>query len=319
MKTWIVLLAVLLAACGAHKEEEEGETHSTATADESSVAMTPATAGRNGITAIALQAAGGDTSASIGSATVVDIGDLVSAVSQRGAAALQREEAEARARVSRAELQRLRMLNADDHNVSDRVVQEAAAAAAADEAAIRSGAMAARAVEESARQRWGAVLVQGMMHGAPWAQRLAARDLVLVEAAFSDATAPPRSIVLAGADGSSVSATYLAASPHVDPRLQKPAHDYLAPAAQLPAGLVTTIRASRPTGGVLVPAAAVVWLGDQSLVFVEEGPGRYVQHPVDAGHAIPGGYLDGSLQPGQRVVVAGAQQLLSEQHKPEAE
>jgi hypothetical protein len=70
---------------------------------------------------------------------------------------------------------------------------------------------------------------------------------------------------------------------------------------------------------VLVPKDAVVWHGPQALVFVEDRPGHYVQHPISAQTPLDGGFIETSLQPGTRVVTAGAQQLLSEQNKPEVE
>ncbi|HKR66451.1 MAG TPA: hypothetical protein VJZ00_22180, partial [Thermoanaerobaculia bacterium] len=116
-----------------------------------------------------------------------------------------------------------------------------------------------------------------------------------------------------------ITARFLAVSPHVDARLQKPVYDYLAPADELPVGLVTTIHAPLASPGVVVPREAVVWNGAQALVFIEDRAGHYAQHSIDARTAIDGGFLETSLQPGTRVVTAGAQQLLSEQHKPEVE
>jgi hypothetical protein len=69
---------------------------------------------------------------------------------------------------------------------------------------------------------------------------------------------------------------------------------------------------------VLVPKDAVVWHGPQALVFVEDRPGHYVQQPISARTPLDGGFLE-TLQPGTCVVTAGAQQLLSEQNKPEVE
>jgi multidrug efflux system membrane fusion protein len=314
MKKLLLVLALAVIACRGAEKDEDDEATATAgvtATTETSVTMKQDVAKQNGITVVELHddAEGGGATA-IGNATVVDVSELVSAASQYAAAAAQHEQAAARVNASRAELQRLRTLNADDHNVSDRAVQDAAATLAGDEAAVRAADVSALAAETSARQRWGATLAGGVLRGAPWARQLAARELVLVEAAFSDPTAgaaaATESIQITNASGRNVTARFLAASPHIDPRLQKPAFDYLAPADALPVGLITTIH-GRAKGGVQVPPSAIVYLGDEALVFVEESPGRYVQHPL------------ASLRAGQRVVTTGAQQLLSEQHKPEAE
>jgi hypothetical protein len=315
MKKLLLVLALAVIACsGAEKDDDDEVTPTTSVTatTETSVTMKQDVAKQNGITLVELQPAAVDANTPIGNATVVDVSDLVNAASQYAAAAAQHEQAAARLNASRAELQRLRALNADDHNVSDRAVQDAAATLAGDEAAVRAADVSALAAETSARQRWGATLAGGILRGAPWARQLASRELVLVEAAFSDpaaeAAAAPQSIAITGTNGRSVTARFLAASPHIDPRLQKPAFDYLAPDDALPVGLITTIHGRSGTqAGVIVPPSAIVYLGDQALVFVEEAPGRYVQHPL------------ASLRAGQRIVTTGAQQLLSDQHKPEAE
>lgn len=314
----VIVLLFLVLACGRESEEAPAEAAKTAS-DESSVTLPRETAQQNGITVVALQPASQQTTVVIGNATVVDVTDLVNAASQYAAALAQRDQAAAHLQASRATLERLRALNADDHNVSDRAVQEAAATAASDGASVRSAEVSALAAEAAARQRWGTVLARGIIGGAPWARQLASREAVLVEAAFTSEAAPPREIEITGAMGRPVIARHLAVSPRVDARLQKPVHDYLAPASELPVGLITSIHAPLPAhGGVLVPKDAVVWHGAQALVFVEDRPGHYVQHPISAQLPLDGGYVE-ILPPGTRVVTTGAQQLLSEQNKPEVE
>lgn len=316
-KTFCFLLSAFCLFCAPKPEESQP---SKTTSDETSVTMPHETAQQNGIIAVALQPASQQSTVIIGNATVVDVTDLVNAASQYAAALAQRDQAAAHLQASRAALERLRALNADNHNVSDRAVQEAAAAAASDEASVRSADVSALAAEAAARQRWGAVLARGIIGSAAWARQLASREAVLVEAAFTNETAPPQQIQITGAMGRPVRARHLAVSPRVDARLQKPVHDYLAPASELPVGLITNIHAPLAShGGVLVPKNAVVWHGPQALVFVEDRPGHYVQHPISAQTPLDGGFLETSLQPGTRVVTAGAQQLLSEQNKPEVE
>lgn len=318
MRKALVLLLIMLA-CGPRSEEAPAE-GSTTTSDESSVTMPHETAQQNGITVVALQPASQQSTVIIGNATVIDVTDLVSTASQYAGALAQRDQAAAHLQASRATFERLRALNADNHNVSDRAVQEASAAAASDEASVRSADVSALAAEAAARQRWGAVLARGIIGGAPWARQLASREAVLVEAAFTNEATPPQQIEITGAMGRMVMARHLAVSPRVDARLQKPVHDYLAPAAELPVGLITSIHAPlTQRGGVLVPKSAVVWHGPQALVFVEDRPGHYVQHPISAQTPLEGGFFEPSLQPGTRIVTAGAQQLLSEQNKPEAD
>lgn len=311
------MFALLLVA-GCQPAADHATETSATTTDESSVTLPAETAKQNGIVTAELKPASQGT-ATIGNASVLDVSDLVNAASQYAAAVAQRDQAMARLQASRPELERLRVLNADDHNVSDRVVQDAAAANAADEAAVRAANVSAMAAEASARQRWGAVLARGVARGAPWARELAAGDKALVEAVFTRELVPPARIRIAGSGGRAAIAQYLAPSPRVDARLLKPAHYYLASAHTLPIGMISTIAAPQVTAGVFVPASAVVWKGNQAVVFVEERPGHYVQQNVAANIPATGGFIETTLHAGQRVVVTGAQQLLSEGQKPEVE
>jgi len=296
-RTSVVLAAIFIAACAKEAAVEADKKEEAATPPPSVVVREVLTASNADV--------------AVGNATVVDVTDLAAVASQRANAMAQRDQAAARLRATRAELDRLRALNADDHNVSDRAVQDAAAAAASDEASVQSANAALLAIDAAARQRWGAVLAV--------APQLASREKVLVDVAFTADMAPPARIHLTGASRRTITASYLGAAPRVDARLQKPIYEYLAPGVDLPIGLDTAARANAGTRGVLVPKSAVVWNGEQAIVFVEDRPGHYVQHDMSTRVAIDGGFIDASLQPGTRVVVTGAQQLLSAAHKPEVD
>jgi hypothetical protein len=100
----------------------------------------------------------------------------------------------------------------------------------------------------------------------------------------------------------------------VNARLLRASHYYLAsPASEFPVGLTIDLHgtASNSTG-VIVPAAAVVWLNGVATVFVEDRPSHYEPHPIAATNHVPEGYVETSLTPGTRVVVQGAQQLAAE-------
>lgn len=69
-------------------------------------------------------------------------------------------------------------------------------------------------------------------------------------------------------------------------------------------------------GGVLVPSEAVVQWDALVWAFVERAPGRFVRVRVPTDLAVPGGWLVRvGFTPGDRVVVTGAGQLLSEEFR----
>lgn len=68
--------------------------------------------------------------------------------------------------------------------------------------------------------------------------------------------------------------------------------------------------------GVLVPSAAVVQWDALAWAYQEREAGRYVRIPVPTDHPVPGGWLvTTQFSPGDRVVVNGAGQLLSEEFR----
>ncbi len=68
--------------------------------------------------------------------------------------------------------------------------------------------------------------------------------------------------------------------------------------------------------GVLIPSAAVVQWDALAWAYHEEETGRYVRVRVPTDHPVPGGWLvTEPFKPGDRVVVSGAGQLLSEEFR----
>ena len=87
----------------------------------------------------------------------------------------------------------------------------------------------------------------------------------------------------------------------------------LRPGAAL-VGLLPDPTASLP--GVEVPNAAVVQWEALAWVYLERAPGKFARVRISTEHAVPGGWrVDQGLAPGDRVVVTGAGQLLSEEFR----
>jgi multidrug efflux system membrane fusion protein len=288
---------LLLAVVACHRADE-------AAAPETKQQQAPI-----GIVTAALLPAKNIPSQLIGYATVLDVSELFAAASQSAMADAQRQQAAAHLQSTRAELERQRVLNADDHNISDRALQETAATAASDAAAVQAADASLRAAQNAARQRWGAVLANGVLADAAWARGLADGDTAVLEVAFIADGAPPATVRV-----QSRTARYLARTPRVNARLLRASHYYLvAPASEFPVGMTIDLHASAANAnGVLVPASAVVWVNGVATVFVEDKPSHYEPHAISAAEHGAEGYIDTSLAPGTRVVVQGAQQLAAE-------
>lgn len=132
---------------------------------------------------------------------------------------------------------------------------------------------------------------------------------------------PPATLTLHTAAGRSVTARLVGAAPEADPVTRLPAFLYRADHAWAEArpGLPVTARLAGTGGsraGVRVPAAAVVQWDGFAWVYLESAPARFVRRRIDTAHPLDGGdVVDAALAVGARVVVRGAQALLSEEFR----
>jgi hypothetical protein len=240
--------------------------------------------------------------------TVVDVQELAALANQLATARAQAEQARAKTAFDRAELSRLRTLNADNKNVSDRAVQEAAATLAADDAAAASANASMQAAMSTALQRFGPMIANALQSHSPLYQNLVAMRQMLVQIALPLGTRPPQTLNVIAADGTSIPAKLLAPAPRVDPRLQGASYFYIAPGGKLAAGMNVNARFAglRATRGVIVPNDSVVSFEGKSWVYIKRDPTHFTRREV-------GGTFATNIPPGSQVVTAGAQQLLSEE------
>jgi hypothetical protein len=277
----------------------------SATAEKSHIAATPIAAAQR-------------SNGSHSFATAVDVKDLVDARNQFSVAAAQKEQARARLAATDAEYARLKTLHDDNRNISDRVLQEAEANQRAERANADVAAATMTSAEGGVRQRWGDAVASAFASKATWVDDLMANRSVLVQVVSP--VQPPRRVQIQTPDGD-VPATFVSASPRTDPRVQGRSWLYLAPAGAIVPGmnLTASIAAANVQNGALAPRDAVVWTGGRAWVYVEKAPGQFARRPIDATVPMGDGFFVTTLQPGQRVVTVGAQELLSEENKPKVE
>ncbi|HJT17277.1 MAG TPA: hypothetical protein VJ853_07810, partial [Thermoanaerobaculia bacterium] len=192
--------------------------------------------------------------------SVVDVQELTSAASQIANARAQYDQAMAKGTFDRTELGRLKTLNADNKNVSDRAVQEAASNVAADDAAIKSAAAALDAAISAAREKFGPLIGNEIASQSGLYQQIVAMRQSLVQIAIPPGTPAPHTIQIAAPDGSTIRADTLGIAPRVDPKLQGASYFYIAPGGKLSSGMNVTAHfaGAQTASGVVVPNDAVV-------------------------------------------------------------
>ena len=258
-----------------------------------------------------------------------------------------RSEADAAAaatQAAREAYERARVLNADNKNIADRVVEEAKARLDAEQARLTSARTTVQNLEKSLRVAGPAAsrlmadvdgtVVEVMARpgesveaGLPLLRisrldKLVARvDLPVGQNLPSGVMSAQ--IVAVGHEQEPVSADRISANPVVDPK--SPGESYLFRLREgrfgLRPGLAVTTYFTRPGArrqGFTIPIAAVVRLSGKTYVFVQSVDG-FVRKEVKVESPVAAGYfVAGRLAGGDRIVVTGAQTLLSEEFKPES-
>jgi hypothetical protein len=316
-----VPLVVVPAGCGRHSDEEGKSTAPPRVATEPGhvvVTLDPQTLARSGIALEALTAVTHAASES-GYGSVLDVSDLAETRGGFSAARARVEKGRAALAASQSQLERLRKLYADGANASQKAVEAATAAARADEAEVQAATGALEAERALARQRWGPVVTGWLERGSPELDALLQeRQRLLGITLPTGASPPPAGTIVAvrAAAGPAVAAQMISLAPRTDPRIQ--GVSVLCIASASPALLPgINVDARVPVGpdasGVVVPASAVVWWQGRAWVYVERKTGAFSRTEVATDVPVSGGWFVRGVAAGTRLVVRGAQLLLSEE------
>jgi hypothetical protein len=241
------------------------------------------------------------------------------------AALAERRALRAAAANSRNEYERLRTLFADDRNVSERAVQAAEAQWKSDEARVQGAEQAADSVRDELRAAWGPAITEWAIDpDAPRFAALSAQRAVIVQVAFpqdlqGSAGRAPLSVMPVASRSAALPARYLSPAPQTDASLPGATYFYLVEGPGLRTGMRVAGQlrlGSRQREGVAVPEAAVVWHGGRAWAYVREEPTTFVRKPVSTTEEVGNAWFNAEgFEPGEEVVVSGAQLLLSEELK----
>lgn len=221
---------------------------------------------------------------------------------------------------SQPEYERLKQLFEDNQNVAAKAVQAAEATWHSDQVNLRAANEALQLNDTLARQTWGQVVATWITDATSALDRVLAQKDFLVQVSFSPARAgvPPKTSVQL-ASGKIQPAEFISAYPSVDPRIQTASFLYLTPATpELVPGMTLTVLlpVGPPVRGVLVPGDAIVWWQGKAWAYLQTGPERFARREVSTDMPTNNGwFVSAGFEPGEKVVVRGAQQLLSEEFR----
>lgn len=303
------------------RQDESREPSAEATSGPKGVTLTEAEQARIGVRVATMKAAAARKRIRV-PALVLSARSLAGARNAYVAAQANLAKARVNLGVAQKEYARLKKLYQDDQNVSQKDFQAAQGALSLDRIAVRTAHRQLALQASLVRQNWGDAVTGWVEKPSPTLDRVLAQNRVLVEVSLADGEPAPAPVniwlVLPG--GKERRARYVSPLPRVDPRVQGVSLLYLAAASP---GLApgATLTAELPVGrrmrGVVVPASAIIWSGGGAWAYVETAPGHFTRRPVATGFPLGGGYFAvRGFSPGEKIVVSGAQILLSAEFSP---
>jgi hypothetical protein len=238
-------------------------------------------------------------------------------------------------------LERARTLNADNKNVSDRAVEEAASRVAAEQARLSASSESARLIESSLASTHasalqlelgrGGEIIEVLVHpgesvesGQPILRAIRFdRLLAHVDVPAGETVTPniaQATIVPLGHEDHPIRGERIAFGASVDPKTEgQPFLFRISDTAlTLRPGLAVTAYLEIPgpvRRGALAPRSAVLRQSGRTWVYVQTAENQFVRRPIVLEEPTTLGWFTRSLLPGDRIVTVGAQTLLSEEFK----
>jgi hypothetical protein len=226
----------------------------------------------------------------------------------------------------KSEFERLKALNQDNKNVSDKALAGAAANTKSDETKITAAESNAKNISDSIRQLWGDTLAQHAINAktSNLLQALISNKRVLIQTTLPFDAAEPKqnsSIMIAptAAPSHTMSAQYVSPAPLTNSTIQGKTYFYHAVTNELRAGMqinATTATSSKKSNGVIVPNNAIIWYAGKPWVYQKTGADQFSRKPIHTNIEVDDGWFyQGHLKANDEVVISGAQLLLSEEFK----
>jgi hypothetical protein len=252
---------------------------------------------------------------------VLDIQPLLDLRARLRAAQAAREVATAALRLAEKNRGRIQALHRADI-IASRELSQVEAQWQSDRTREEAARWHVDEIRREALNQWGPTLAQLALEGnAELLDSLATHRRVLLQITLPAGLNPAAkgAAVHVGRDfdrDKAVTAELVSAAPRTDELVQGETWFFHAPAEHLRAGMRVNVWAGEGIRrhGVSLPPAAVVWQAGRPWVYRDDGGGHFTRLPVEA-EALSTRFVGDGLPPGTRVVVTGAQTLLSEEFK----
>lgn len=265
-----------------------------------------------------------------GTAVILTVHDLINLRNEYVSASAQLQKAKASLDVSEREYERINGLYKDDRNASAKAVQAAQGAMQSDRVSVKAEEDAVFLQQSNVRQQWGETVAGWLISGSSEFERIIRQQDLLLQITMpvgtSQSTAPA-SASLQTAQGKLLRARLVSPFPRLDSRIQSPSFLYItANQPGLTPGLnLGVLLPSGPTVlGVIVPADSVVWWEGKAWAYLQLSPDQFSRREVPTLAPTSGGWFvqstpKGAFKPGDKLVINGAQQVLSEEFRSQTQ
>jgi hypothetical protein len=221
--------------------------------------------------------------------------------------------------------ERLKVLNADDKNVSDLAVQEAYVLANNAKVIINSKLLEIDNLRTSIELSWGDSLAKLALSNQSNSlfQHLLSKKNVLIQVSFPYGTHDPKAddtiLITPLNSRQTIKADFVSAATEADVIGVGKTFYYSAPSSHLRIGMRVAVETSanknKKSNGVVIPSNAVVWYAGVPWAYFKEGEDQFIRKPISADTEIDKGWFNKELDINSEVVISGAQLLLSEEFK----
>ena len=241
---------------------------------------------------------------------VLDPSSLATSLTEIGGTRAQLE-------ASAKEAERIKTLFGQNQNVSARALETA-------EAVVKRDRLAVEAAQLRLVSAWGKAIIQRpdldvFIHALVTQDTALVRVDVPASEKLNGAPTGARLVLLSEPDMAS-DAEYLGAAVSADPQTLGRGFLFLIKNKPLPVNAAVVAYLSLPgelEKGVIVPRDAIVRHEGEAFVYVQSGDDRFERKEFELEHPLDKGWFTEAFKPGVKVVVTGAQQLLSEELKGE--
>lgn len=254
--------------------------------------------------------------------SILDAGQLTQLRNTYLSAKMLVQTAEAKLTVARAAFERAKTLNTTSQAVSLAVLQSAEGDFEVNQATLAAAQSSLATSAASAEQAWGSVLGKALIEGAPLVENLIVRRNFLVKVTLppgATVAKPPATASVEFEGQKEAQLDFISLATATDPKIQGASYFYSVPAES---GLLPGMNVAVPMpkeaieDGFVVPQSAVIWLEGKAWVYLGKGADTFVRREIAADTPAPdGGYIVRGLLSDARIVVRGAQMLLSEEFR----